>query len=39
VAPDRERPPRATINGRRAVWRDGELRVIELPATVVVKEG
>lgn len=38
VASDRQRPPPATINGRLAGWRNGELHVAELPATVVVND-
>jgi hypothetical protein len=30
--------PRATINGKAVKWREGELRIAELPATVVVNE-
>jgi len=36
VAPDRNRPPAATVNGRRAHWRDGELRIALVPASVAI---
>jgi hypothetical protein len=32
------KPPPAKINGKTAQWRDGELRIDELPATVVVND-
>lgn len=30
------RPPSASLNGKAAAWRDGELRITELPARLVV---
>jgi hypothetical protein len=38
VWPENSPPPRATrVNGKPASWRAGELRLNELPATVVIR--
>jgi hypothetical protein len=31
-----ETPPPARVNGRQATWEAGELRILELPARVVM---
>jgi F5/8 type C domain len=36
IAPRGKRPPTATLNGTPANWQDGELRLLELPAKLVV---
>jgi hypothetical protein len=37
--PGREPPGRTRVNGKTAAWHDGELRILELPANVVVDRG